>query len=169
MGHIMEKILNINIKKFFASVISVILIFSLFISAASSTTSTENELDSNTTERDYTHTVLVEVGTGSWCYWCQFTNAAMHDIYSSGLYDFEYVELVDSNPIAVERIDEFNQYYYPTTFVDGGEEVMTGGSSDLGDYTSMMDISGARTVSNIDASMNVLWLGGDIYMHILLK
>jgi len=55
--------------------------------------------------RDYTHKVLVEIGTGSWCYWCQFTNAVMHDIYTNGDYNFEYVELVDTNPIADQRID----------------------------------------------------------------
>ena len=139
MGHIMKKILNINVKKFFGSVIAVFLIFSLFFSAASSTDSTENELDSNKTDRDYTHTVLVEVGTGSWCYWCQFTNAAMHDIYASGLYDFEYVELVDSNPIADQRIDEYNQGGFPTTYFDGGNEVFVGGSSTLSDYTSLIN------------------------------
>ncbi|MCK5261102.1 MAG: PKD domain-containing protein [Thermoplasmatales archaeon] len=111
--------------------------------------------------RDYTHTVLVEVGTGSWCYWCQFTNAVMHDIYANGDYDFEYVELVDSNPIAVQRINEYNQHSYPTSFFDGGYEVLVGGYDTWPSYTSKMDLCGARAVPDIYATMDVFWLGGE--------
>ena len=108
--------------------------------------------------RDYTHTVLVEVGTGSWCYWCQFTNAAMYGIYTTGDYDFEYIELVDSNPIAVQRINDFNIYGYPTSWFDGGYGVYVGGSDTWSDYTSKMDSCGARSVPDIDSDMNVFWL-----------
>ena len=107
---------------------------------------------------DYTHTVLVEVGTGSWCYWCQFTNAAMHDIYTNGDYDFEYVELVDSNPKAVQRINDYNIVGYPTSWFDGGYEVLVGGSSTWSDYTSRMDSCGARSVPDIYSDMHVYWL-----------
>jgi hypothetical protein len=108
-------------------------------------------------ERDYTHTVLVEVGTGTWCYWCQFTNAALHDIYENGDYDFEYVELVDSNPKAVQRINEFNQHSYPTSFFDGGYEVLVGGYDTWSPYTSRMNSCGARTVPDITAEMSISW------------
>jgi len=108
--------------------------------------------------RDYTHTVLVEIGTGPWCYWCQFTNAVMHDIYSNGNYDFEYVELVDTNPKAVERINEFNIAGYPTSWFDGGYEVVVGGYDTWSYYTSKMDSCGARSVPDLSSEMRVFWL-----------
>jgi hypothetical protein len=109
-------------------------------------------------ERDYTHKVLVEVGTGSWCYWCQFTNAVMHDIYENGDYNFEYVELVDSNPIAVNRINDFNIAGYPTSWFDGGYGVVIGGYDTWSEYTSQMDSCGARAVPDINAELKVNWL-----------
>ncbi len=108
--------------------------------------------------RDYTHKVLAEVGTGSWCYWCQFTNAAMYDIYTNGDYNFEYVELVDTNPIAQQRIDEFNIAGYPTTWFDGGYGVVVGGYDTWTEYTTKMDSCGARSVPDICADMRVFWL-----------
>jgi len=108
--------------------------------------------------RDYTHTVLVEVGTGSWCYWCQFTNAVIYDIYTNGDYNFEYVELVDSNPIADQRINDYNIYGFPTSWFDGGYEVVVGGYDTWSEYTSKMDICGARSVPDIYAEMTVAWL-----------
>jgi len=109
-------------------------------------------------ERDYTHTVLVEVGTGTWCYWCQFTNAVLHDIYINGDYDFEYVELVDSNPLADQRINQYNIVGYPTSWFDGGYEVLVGGYDTWTEYTSKMDNCGARTVPDICADLRVFWL-----------
>jgi len=109
-------------------------------------------------ERDYTHKVLAEIGTGSWCYWCQFTNAVMYDIYTNGNYNFEYIELVDSNPIAVERINNFNIAGYPTTWFDGGYGVVLGGYDTWTEYTSQMDICGARSVPDIHAEMRVSWI-----------
>jgi hypothetical protein len=118
-------------------------------------------LDYNKTSdsgRDYTHTVLVEVGTGSWCYWCQFTNAVMYDIYTNGYYDFEYVELVDSNPKAVKRINDYNIVGYPTSWFDGGYEVVVGGYDTWSQYTSKMDSCGARAVPDLSSDMRVFWL-----------
>ena len=109
-------------------------------------------------DRDYTHTVLVEVGTGSWCYWCQFTNAVLHDIYTNGDYDFEYVELVDSNPLAGQRINEYNIIGYPTSWYDGGYEVLKGGHDTWNEYTSKIDNCGARSVPDICADLRVFWL-----------
>ncbi|KYK23709.1 hypothetical protein AYK21_02190 [Thermoplasmatales archaeon SG8-52-2] len=109
-------------------------------------------------ERGYTHTVLAEVGTGSWCYWCQFTNAVLHDIYTNGDYNFEYVELVDSNPLAVERINDFNIAGYPTTWFDGGYGVTLGGYDTWDEYTTQMDLCGERPVPDIHAEMRVFWI-----------
>ena len=107
---------------------------------------------------DYTHTVLVEVGTGSWCYWCQFTNAVLHDIYTNGDYDFEYVELVDSNPLADQRIGQYNIAGYPTSWFDGGYEVVLGGYDTWSPYTTAMDSCGARSVPDIHAELRVMGL-----------
>ncbi|HEC82848.1 MAG TPA: hypothetical protein ENI53_03070 [Thermoplasmatales archaeon] len=110
---------------------------------------------------DYTHTVMVEVGTATWCPYCHYTNLVMHGIYSSGNYDFEYAEMVtDKNSVAYQRMNQdYNQHYYPTSFFDGGYEILVGGYQNWAPYTSRLNSSGARTVPDIYASMNVLWLG----------
>jgi hypothetical protein len=150
-------------KKIIAILIIGIFIFSSIGATALSQSSEKIKLEKQSSKktsdigRDYTHTVLVEVGTGSWCYWCQFTNAVMHDIYTNGDYDFEYVELVDSNPIADQRINEYNIAGYPTSWFDGGYGVVVGGYDTWDQYTAQMDNCGARSVPDIHAELRVLW------------
>ena len=55
--------------------------------------------------RDYTHTVLVEVGSSSTCPACPASNIAWHTIYESGNYDFEYCEMVgDMVPVRITLV-----------------------------------------------------------------
>jgi len=108
--------------------------------------------------RDYTHTVLVEVGTATWCSACPASNAAWHNIYGGGNYDFEYTELVyDMNSVASSRFMQFNPKWVPTSYWDGGEYVYPG--TNLATYYSYLDSSGSRTVPDLVADLNVTWLG----------
>ena len=106
----------------------------------------------------YTHTVLVEVGTATWCGGCPATNLAWHDIYGSGDYNFEYTELVyDKNPVASSRFFEFNPAYIPTSYWDGGEYVVVGTNADQ--FMANIEASGSRTVPDLQANLEVEWLG----------
>lgn len=114
--------------------------------------------ENNTEKLDYTHTVLVEVGTATWCPSCPASNTAWHSIYGSGNYDFEYTELVyDKNLEAQTRFYEFNPKYVPTSYWDGGQYVLPG--TDINTFYSYLDLSGSRTVPDVVAELNVSWLG----------
>jgi len=156
----MKKILNINVKKIFGSIITVFLIFSLFFSAASSTDSTENELDSNKTDRSYTHTAFVQVGTATWCPSCPSSNTGWHNAYESGNYDFEYCEIVVDKPNGgvadVYMSNFYNLAWLPTSYYDGGYDVVVGSAG----LTAHLDTTGERTVYDIDADItSCQWLG----------
>ena len=113
----------------------------------------------NSFPRDYTHTVLVEVGTATWCPSCPASNSAWHTIYGGGNYDFEYTELVsDMNSVANSRFSQFNPKWVPTSYWDGGEYVYPG--TNTGIFYSYLDGSGSRIVPDLVASLDALWLGG---------
>jgi hypothetical protein len=112
----------------------------------------------SSSSRDYTHTVLVEVGTATWCPSCPASNAAWHTIYESGTYDFQYTELVyDKNPVASARFYEFNPMWVPTSYWDGGEYVYPGTS--IPTFYSYLDDSGSRVVPDLDSNLQATWLG----------
>ena len=114
--------------------------------------------DMGSTNRDYTHTVMVEVGTATWCPSCPASNSAWHTIYESGNYNFEYTELVDDmNTVAAARFNEFNPKYVPTSYVDGGEYVYPGTS--IPTFQNYLDASGARDVPDISADLHAAWQG----------
>ncbi len=74
------------------------------------------------------HSVFIEEGTGSWCDNCPAVSEILHDLYESQNYNFYYVSLVeDKNSLAKSRLEtDYNIFGYPTTFIDGGYEVIVG-------------------------------------------
>jgi hypothetical protein len=123
------------------------------------TTNESLEISVSSGPRDYTHTVLVEVGTATWCPSCPASNTAWHSIYEGGNYDFEYTELVyDMNSVASSRFNQFNPRWVPTSYWDGGYRVYPG--TNYGTYYNYLDQSGARAVPDLVASLDVTWLGG---------
>jgi len=119
---------------------------------------TEN-IKSNNSPKDYTHTVLVEVGTATWCPSCPASNSAWHSIYASGDYDFEYTELVyDKNSKASSRFNQFNPAFVPTSYWDGGEFVCPG--TNVGTFKNYLDASGSRNVPDLVAYLDVTWKSG---------
>ena len=118
----------------------------------------ENE-EPQSQPRDYTHTVMVEVGTATWCPSCPGSNTAWHSIYGSGNYDFEYTELVyDKNSVASSRFNQFNPKYVPTSYWDGGQYAHPG--TNYATFYSYLDGSGARAVPDLVATLDATWLGG---------
>jgi len=120
------------------------------------------ESDSNGTggRLDYTHTVLVEACTATWCEPCATAAAVMHDIYCSGNYDFSYVALVlDKNPYAHARTDELNVFTIPDYVFDGGFTRHVG-TDDLPEaYITGLDQCGVRNVADIDFDLQAIWIG----------
>ena len=122
------------------------------------TTSITN-YEEKTQSLDYTHTVLVEVGTATWCPSCPASNTAWHTIYNTGNYQFEYTELVyDKNTMANTRFMQFNPRYVPTSYWDGGEYTYPGTSQIT--FQNYLDASGARPVPDITATLQITWVTG---------
>ena len=119
---------------------------------------------SNQGSRDYTHTVLVEVGTAQWCGPCATWNTNIYNTYNSGVYDFEYVEMIyddhDSNilnNLAYSWMQIYNPTYIPASIFDGDFQRLEGNYPDQ--LPGVLNTCGLRTVKNIDASISVAWLG----------
>lgn len=122
-------------------------------------TSENENLICNNSPRDYTHTVMVEVGTATWCPSCPQSNTAWHTIYESGDYDFEYTELVyDLNSKASSRFNSFNPRYVPTSYWDGGQFVYPG--TNIGTFQNYLNSAGSRNVPDLVASLGVTWKAG---------
>lgn len=146
---------NIGYKKIFVAVCIIILAASPVFETNGSAKTTKNR------ETDFTHTVLGELGTATWCPHCPPTSAALYEIYSSSNYDFVYVSLVaDKNPKAGLRCGELGLTGYPTTFFDGGYNHVLGGYGDTTPYVNAINECGSRTdVYNITIEPKVKWKG----------
>jgi hypothetical protein len=108
--------------------------------------------------KDYTHTVLVEIGSRKGCPSCPYANAAWKSIYAGGNYDFEYVHLIyQKNPKANQRFYSFNPAWVPTSYFDGGQYVSVG--SNQNEFKNYLDSSGSRSVPDLVGEVNAMWLG----------
>jgi len=151
-----------KIKKMIGVSVLFIMIFSSFIGATSSTNTNINNdfLKNNSSDKleDYTHTVMVEACTASWCPPCATAASVMHDIFYSGDYDFYYVALVsDKNGYASGRCGELGASSIPDYVFDGGytRHVGTGGIPYAYEYR--IDQCGERDVKDIDLDLNIIW------------
>ena len=81
----------------------------------------------NVRNNEFTHTVLCEIGSLSTCPHCAELAEVMEEVFENGSYPFYYIEfVVDKNPKAAERMREYNLYYVPDAFYDGGRKVVLG-------------------------------------------
>jgi len=121
-------------------------------------------LDEMIAYQNYSHTVFVGVATSQNCAPCHTWNQHMHDAYISGLYDFEYVEMIgfDHNgSVLNEKADDWASGYgvvgYPTSIFDRDYQRIAGDHPDQ--LPGVLDACGNRTVEDITANMTVSWLG----------
>ena len=143
-----------------------VVILMLFSSVAMSMST--SEISANNTSPDgirtgklngYTHTVMVEACTASWCPPCATAAQVMHDVFYSGDYDFYYVALVsDRNNYASGRCSELGASSIPDYVFDGGYTRRVG-SCAASVYISKLDSCGARDVSDIDLDLEITWNG----------
>ncbi len=123
---------------------------------------------------EFTHTVLAEYGTATWCGYCHYAHTALKNIYASGDFPFYYVSFVrDMNAGVVDPrlFTELNLYGYPTVYFDGGADVYVGGSTgNEAAYRSIIPTTGARDVYDVDINLAVSWLGGtEMKIDIVVK
>lgn len=78
--------------------------------------------------KELVHNVFIEEGTGTWCSNCPQVANILHELYTSGDYDFYYVSLInDTNSEANSHLKEdYNIYGYPSVYIDGGYDVILG-------------------------------------------
>jgi len=104
--------------------------------------------DYNKVVGNFTHTVLAEEGTATWCPYCPDMAEKLNTVYNSGEYPFYFVALVaDKNQDAADRLsNDLNIYGYPTTFIDGGKWVLVGSGVSENTYKSRIESTGKRDV-----------------------
>ncbi len=125
----------------------------------------------NTINSEFSHTVFVEEGTATWCPYCPVMAEALSSIYESGDYPFYFVALVgDENVDAGNRLAfEYNIYGYPTSFFDGGYQVLVGGYEEESYYRNKIESSGNRDVHDLNLSLSVNLLSeGEIEIDVTI-
>jgi hypothetical protein len=113
----------------------------------------------NMSNNAFTHTVLGEESTATWCGYCPGASAQLYQVYNMG-YDFEFVTLVaDMNPYANSRCGELGITGYPTVNFDGNYQKIVGLQTSYTTYENAVKNAGARTVADINIDLSAYWLG----------
>lgn len=128
--------------------------------AAAATPGTTGE---NTVTENFTHTVFVEEGTGTWCKYCPIASENLYTIFNTSDYPFYFVALIeDMAQKAADRLTkDYNILGYPTCYFDGGYEVEFG-ASDVPTFRNLIESSGARDVHEFDLSISLVWAGSGV-------
>ena len=117
------------------------------------------ETESNTKNEDFTHTVVCEVGTATWCPSCPAMASELIKVYESGNYPFYFMELVtDESNEGDRRTDDFNLKWLPTAFYDGGDEVVVGGGNGADYHEEIIETIGQREVHDLDFTLSAVWV-----------
>jgi glutaredoxin len=124
--------------------------------------SNENEKPRSSSYADFTHSVIVEVGTMTTCPYCVTTANQLWSIYNSGDFDFHYVSLVYdvANANVRNRLKDLGVSSVPDVFFDGGFRKLLGAQTNELPYRNAINQSGVRVVPDIDITVSVSWLGG---------
>ncbi|UCF08803.1 MAG: hypothetical protein JSW28_03680 [Thermoplasmata archaeon] len=144
-----------------------ILLMSAAVFASTATTAEEGESDqSRKPFQDFTHTVLAEELTGSWCPYCPSAANTLSSIYESGDYPFYFVALIeDVNDEAHDRCADEEQYNvggYPTTHFDGGYRSEVGAQDDEVEYRAAIEECGDRVVPELDVEVTAYSQGNAV-------
>ncbi len=117
----------------------------------------------DTTDRSYSHDIIAEYGTATWCGYCKYAHGALMNIYAGGWHPFYYVSLVDDkNTHAALRIDELGLTGFPTVYFDGGYRSNVGAGSvpsAQAAYNTSIVACGNRPVPDVELVINVDWFG----------
>lgn len=112
------------------------------------------------TIKDFTHNVIAEYVTTTTCPYCPTASSQLYSIYQSGDYPFYYISFVaDANNKIYGRVQELGVSGVPVVFFDGQYSSLTGAQPDETNYRNRIETAGARTVPDIDMSIDVTWQG----------
>jgi glutaredoxin len=117
----------------------------------------------NQTRNLQTHKIFGEYGTATWCGYCKYAHGALKALKEGFWHDFYYVSLVDDkNTHAAARNTQMGITGFPTVWWDGKYRTNVGAGSipsAMAAYNASILACGARTVPNIDLTINAIWLG----------
>lgn len=123
------------------------------------------ETNTDQSSGGFTHTVLLEIGTGSWCQFCPATANGVRNLWlntgSPAYGNFIYVSLVDSDPTADDWIhsDYFNISGYPTGWTNGGYGTEVGAQASATYWETMVVDAGGLNVADVFLEVSLEWLG----------
>ncbi len=128
------------------------------------------ETGHNVNEGQFTHTVLVEEGTATWCPYCPAMAEALYSVYESREIPFYFTALVaDKSTTASTRLSEdYNLYGYPTSFVDGGRTTLLGGGVDEEGFRDAIGSAATQDVHELDLSISSEWVDGALEMDVVV-
>ena len=152
-------------KRFVAIAIIGILILSGFGAVAINNEKSIFKTIENKQDRGYefSHTVIGEFGTATWCGYCKYAHGALKNLYAGGWYPMYYISLVDDmNTHAEARINELIISGYPTLWWDDDYLKNVGAGSVEGamtSYNSSIITCGERECNDVDIDLDVTWNG----------
>jgi hypothetical protein len=101
-------------------------------------------------DEQYSRNVFIEEGSFNTCTYCPIVAEILYELYSSGNYNFYFVNLVRANDKADDRLrNEYNIYGLPTVYVDGGYKVLLGGGHEKSEYAQAIRDAEYRSAPNI--------------------
>jgi len=101
--------------------------------------------------------VFIELGTKIVCSECPKISIILNELYSSGDYPFYYVSLPQDNPKALERINDYNIWGYPTAYIDGGSATLVGSTIEKADFENSISNAAARTTPQVFIEATAQW------------
>jgi len=128
------------------------------------------EIGYNTVTENFTHTIFAEEASAPWCTYCPDMAEKLYLVYKYYDYPFYFVTLVADvdNQDAEDRLfQNYNLYGYPTTFFDGGYEILVGSDIDREVYLDTIESCGKRDVHELNLTLGVEWIGnGDLEIYV---
>jgi hypothetical protein len=109
-------------------------------------------------DEGYIRNVFVEEASFTTCTYCPIVAEILYELYSSGNYNFYFVNLIRANDKALDRLDnDYNLCVLPTVFVDGGYKVLSGGLHKKSDYAQVIRDAEYRIVPDIQLTLNAVY------------
>jgi hypothetical protein len=102
-----------------------------------------------------THTVFFEEATAGWCTNCPNVAKILSSLYDSDKYNFYYIALINgTSPDTTQRLwNDYNIWGFPTVFVDGGYQVITGATNPDSTYINAINAARQRTIPKIKVTV----------------
>jgi len=118
----------------------------------------------NTLNKNFTHTVIVDVATDTKCPVCPIMEEALYNLYQTGEYPFYFINMVSNKNnhalyFMFDRQEGYSQAVVPEAYFDGGYEIIVGGESDINSYIQQIKSCGKRDVHDLNLSLSVVWKG----------